>query len=198
MINSNLLCVSLSGKNLINENNLKGKSNYNIQNVPFEIKKLKIDIMNKYIIPLFSKQWKTLYENLFFIYKYKIKLDKFYNLYKLEELKVYKDMLRLFEIMVEEHKILDDTEKRLYNTTTSKEQFVSMIYKTTQIKLLPEYEVYDSIFGKPKREKGQSYNFELIKKIKDLLSKDNITYSVIKDTILLENILLENILLEKV
>jgi len=198
MINSNLLSVSLSGKSLINENNLKGKSNYNIQNIPLEIQNLKIAIMNKYIIPLFSKQWKTLYENLFFIYKYKNKVDKLYNLYKLEELKVYKDMLRLFEIMVEEHKILDDTERRLYNTTTSKEQFVSMIYKTTQIKLLPEYEVYDSILGKPKREKGQSYSSELIKKIKDLLSKDNITYSVIKDTILLENILLENILLGKV
>ena len=102
----------------------------------------------------------------------------------MEELKVYKDMLRLFEIMVEEHKILDDTERRLYNTTTSKEQFVSMIYKTTQIKLLPEYEVYDSILGKPKREKGESYKSELIEKIRVLLSKDNITYSVINDNIL--------------
>ena len=184
MINSSLLSVSLSGKSLINENNLKGKSNYNIQNIPLEIQNLKIAIMNKYIIPLFSKQWKTLYENLFFIYKYKNKVDKLYNLYKLEELKVYKDMLRLFEIMVEEHKILDDTERRLYNTTTSKEQFVSMIYKTTQIKLLPEYEVYDSILGKPKREKGESYKSELIEKIRVLLSKDNITYSVIKDNIL--------------
>ena len=64
MLNSNLLCISLSGKNQINENNLKGKSNYNIQSIPFEIKNLKIAIMNKYMIPLFSKQWKTLYENL--------------------------------------------------------------------------------------------------------------------------------------
>ena len=188
MINSNLLCINLSGKNIINENNLKGKSNYNIQNIPLEIKNLKIAIMNKYIIPLFSKQWKTLYENLFFIYKYKNKVDNLYNLYKLEELKVYKDMLKLFEIMVEEHKILDDTERRLYNTTTSKEQFVSMIYKTTKIRLLPEYEVYDSIFGKPKREKGESYKLDLISKIKGLLAKDDITYAAIKDIILLEKV----------
>jgi hypothetical protein len=181
MLNSNLLCPSLSGKNQINENNLKGKSNYNIQSVPLEIKNLKIAIMNKYMIPLFSKQWKTLYENLFFIYKYKNKVNNLYSLYKLEELKVYKDMLQLFEIMIEEHKILDDTERRLYNTTTSKEQFVSMIYKTTKIKLLPEYEVYDSIFGKPKREKGESYKTELIEKIRILLSKEDITYSKIKD-----------------
>jgi hypothetical protein len=186
MLNSNLLCISLSGKNQINENNLKGKSNYNIQSVPLEIKNLKIAIMNKYMIPLFSKQWKTLYENLFFIYKYKNKVNNLYNLYKLDELKVYKDMLQLFEIMIEEHKILDDTERRLYNTTTSKEQFVSMIYKTTKIKLLPEYEVYDSIFGKPKREKGESYKSELIEKIRVLLTKDDITYSKIKDIILLD------------
>jgi len=186
MLNSSLLCISLSGKNQINENNLKGKSNYNIQSVPLEIKNLKIAIMNKYMIPLFSKQWKTLYENLFFIYKYKNKVNNLYNLYKLEELKVYKDMLQLFEIMIEEHKILDDTERRLYNSTTSKEQFVSMIYKTTKIKLLPEYEVYDSIFGKPKREKGESYNSELIEKIRVLLTKDDITYSRIKEKILLD------------
>jgi len=184
MLNSNLLCISLSGKNQINENNLQGKSNYNIQSVPLEIKNLKVAIMNKYMIPLFSKQWKTLYENLFFIYKYKNKVNNLYNLYKLEELKVYKDMLQLFEIMIEEHKILDDTERRLYNTTTSKEQFVSMIYKTTKIKLLPEYEVYDSIFGKPKREKGESYKSELIEKIRVLLTKDDITYSKIRDIIM--------------
>ena len=89
-----------------------------------------------------------------------------------------------FGILIEEHKILDDTERRLYNTTTSKEQFVSMIYKTTKIRLLPEYEVYDSIFGKPKREKGESYKPELINKIKNLLAKDDITYSKIKDIIL--------------
>jgi len=186
MINSNLMCISLSGKNIINENNLKGKSNFNVQNVSMEIKNLKITIMNKYMIPLFSKQWKTLYENLFFIYKYKNKVDKLYNLYKLEELLVYKDMLKLFEIMVEEHKILDDTERRLYNTTTSKEQFASLIYKTTKIRLLPEYEVYDSIFGKPKREKGESYKPELINKIKNLLAKDDITYSKIKDTLTMQ------------
>jgi hypothetical protein len=178
-----MFCANLSGKNLINENNLKGKSNYSFQNIPLEIKGLKLSIMNNYIIPLFSKQWQTLYENLFFIHKYKNKIEKLYNLYKLDELVIYKDMLNLFEIMIEEHKILDDTEKRLYNTTTSKEQFATLIYKTKKIKLLPEYEIYDSILGKPKREKGQSYNLDLIKNIKDLLLNEKITYLAIKEQI---------------
>ena len=59
-----------------------------------------------------------------------------------------------------------------------------MIYKTTKIRLLPEYEVYDSIFGKPKREKGESYKSEIIEKIRVLLVRDDITYSKIKDIIL--------------
>ena len=63
-----------------------------------------------------------------------------------------------------------------------------MIYKTTKIRLLPEYEVYDSIFGKPKREKGESYKLDLISKIKGLLAKDDITYAAIKDIILLEKV----------
>ena len=62
MINSNLLCINLSGTNTINENNLKGKSNFNIQNIPLEIKNLKIAIMNKYIIPLFSIKWLTFFK----------------------------------------------------------------------------------------------------------------------------------------
>ncbi len=59
-----------------------------------------------------------------------------------------------------------------------------MIFKTTTIKLLPEYELYDSIIGKPKKELKQKYNENIIINIKNLLLKENITYKKIKEQLL--------------
>jgi hypothetical protein len=61
---------------------------------------------------------------------------------------------------------------------------VTMVYKTTMIQLLPEYEIYNSILGKPKREKNQSYNQDIINDIKNLMmSLENINYNKIKEFI---------------
>jgi len=58
------------------------------------------------------------------------------------------------------------------------------MYKTTMIRLKPEYEIYDNIIGKPKREKNESYNELIIKDIQLLLKNENITFNKIKDIIL--------------
>ena len=56
---------NLSGINYINEHNLTGK-NHNT-NIPFinKIQSLKNRVVNNYLIPLFSKQWNILNENVF-------------------------------------------------------------------------------------------------------------------------------------
>jgi hypothetical protein len=52
------------------------------------------------------------------------------------------------------------------------------------IKLLPEYEIYNSILGKPKRELNQIYDQQIIEQIKEMLTQDNITFYKIKEYIL--------------
>ena len=65
---------SLIGKNVTNCNNLLGKNDCS-KNVPLEIRSLKIQIITNIILPLISKKWDQLYENMFFLEKMKQKLD---------------------------------------------------------------------------------------------------------------------------
>lgn len=171
--------MNLTGKNSIHKLNLSGKNSF-IENIPLEVKSLKIKIMNSIIIPLVSRQWKTLYENIFLINTFKKSIQFYYNNYKLEELIIYRDLLDILEILIGEHIQLENMEKQMYGRS---ENLTQMVYKTTMIRLKPEYEVYDNIIGKPKREKNESYNEIIIKDIQLLLKNENITFNKIKDII---------------
>ena len=61
--------LSLTGKNEYNYNNLSGKKYVGSQNIPEDIKKIKQMVMNNLIIPLLSKQWNKLKENLMEYYE---------------------------------------------------------------------------------------------------------------------------------
>ena len=178
---------SLSGKNSINKWNLTGKNNTNISNIPLEIKKLKMKIMNTLILPLISKQWTYMKNNMFLLDSFKQKIEYYYNSYKLEEILLYKDMIQLCEIFVAQFNQLDEIEKKIYSSSSSNsnilDQNISLIYKTTMIKLKPEYELYDSIIGKPLKSKNQIYNEDIIKDVQKYMIMDNITYEKIKEII---------------
>jgi hypothetical protein len=172
---------TLTGKTVVICNNLLGKNDC-IKSIPLEIKELKIQIITNIILPLISKQWDELYENMFFLENMKLKLDRYYQLYKMEDLLLYRDILRAFENVFNEHTQLTDLEKKIYSSKS--DEFTSIIYKTTTIRLKPEYELYDAIFGKPKREKNQVYNDEAIQLIQRLLNQGNITFKKIKEQVL--------------
>ena len=76
------MSFSLSGKNAISLHNLSGK-NTSLSSIPLEIKKLKLRIINTFILPLLSKQWKKIQDNLFLLDKLKEKLYFYYESYKL-------------------------------------------------------------------------------------------------------------------
>ena len=173
---------SLMGKNILNCNNLFGKNDCGQKGIPFEVRSLKIQIINNIILPLISKQWIQLYENMFFLENMKLKLDRYYQLYKMEDLLLYKDIIRAFENVLNEHTQLTDLEKTIH--ATKGEEFTSIVYKTTMIRLKPEYELYDAIFGKPKRDKNQVYNDDTIQLIQHLLNQNNVTFKKIKEQVL--------------
>jgi hypothetical protein len=173
---------SLMGKNVLNCNNLFGKNDFSQKGVPLEIRNLKIQIITNIILPLISKQWGQLYENMFFLENMKLKLDRYYQLYKMEDLLLYKDIIRAFENVLTEHTQLTDLEKKIH--TNKGDEFTSIVYKTTMIRLKPEYELYDAIFGKPKRDKNQVYNDETVQLIRHLLNQEKITFKKIKEQVL--------------
>ena len=76
--------MNLTGKNNIHKLNLNlsGK-NSSVENIPSEVKSLKIKIMNAIIIPLISRQWNTLNENIFLLNTFKKSIQFYYNSYNL-------------------------------------------------------------------------------------------------------------------
>ena len=178
--------LSLSGK-YISTNNLTGKNKGDGGiNIPYEIKKIKIKIFNMYILPFLSKKWSNVKENLFLLDQLKEKIDFYYQCYKLEDLLMYKDLLSVFDIFMQQYIQLEDLEKKVYGTTStlgSKDKIISMVYRTTMIKLKPEYELYDAILGKPRKEDNQPYKEDIIADIQKYMTLEHIDFQKIKEYI---------------
>jgi hypothetical protein len=177
------MVLTLSGKDGTNKWNLTGKNSSIEPNLPIEIKNLKIRIMNTLLLPLLSKQWKIMKNNMFLIDSFKQKINFYYDSFKLEEILLYKEIINLCEIFVLQSAQLEETEKRIYgsNINAKNKQTISLVYETTIIKLKPEYEIYDSIFGKPTRQNKQTYSDDIIIDIQKMMVKDNITYEIMKN-----------------
>jgi len=171
--------LSITGKNIHNKINLSG--NQEIKRIPMEINKIKTKILNELIIPFISKQWKIVEENLLFVEKTKQNINYYYNKYKLDDLLIYKEIIIALELMINEHEQLIDLEKKMY---VKDNDFSTIFYKIPMIKLKPEYEIYDSIIGKPNKKLNEKYNEEIIDFIKKLLLKENISFNKIKEILI--------------
>ncbi len=175
--------ISLNGKPSYNNHNLTGTNNiFMFENIePIEVKNLKIQILNKIIIPMVNEEWEYLMKNSFLTNVILDKLNIYYSKYKLEDLCLYKEIIRSFEIIINEHTLFDDLKKKVYkNDSDSK---VSIAYRTVMIKLRPEYELYNLIYGKPLRSKNEVYNDQIIKELGIILKTNNIDFDKIKTLI---------------
>ena len=177
---------NLTGFNKINKITLSGKNDVMYNNTSYKIKLLKDNIINTYLVPLFSKQWNILNENVFFIDHYSQQLISFYKTYKLDELLVYIELLKILKLLLDKHNLLIDVESQ-FKIKQDPNEIVSIIYKTSMIRLLPEYEIYNSILGRPKTE---GYNENAIIDIKKCIQLENTSFLKIKDYI--ENKYLSN------
>jgi hypothetical protein len=151
----------------------------NIPNVPFDVRQIQLLIMNNVILPLVSSQWKTLQENLFLVDLLKGRLDYYYSLYKLPELIIYKDIMIIFNNVLNQHLQLVNMEKQMYGSC--RDNMINVVYKTSMIKLKPEYSLYNLIVGPPIFSKGGTYSQQIIDDILYLLTLSNISFDSIKD-----------------
>ena len=126
---------SMSGKNSYS-NNMSGKHNYSSESQ--DVVQLKKNIINKIILPITSKKWKKIEENMFSFDKMNRQIDVYSKYYKKDDLLIYKDVLKALELLIIEHKQLNEFEKSVYS---SGNDISTMIYKTTMIRLKPEYEI---------------------------------------------------------
>ena len=175
----NIMPINLTGNNNHNELNLTGKS-YNNLNNSNKIHKLKTYILTNYIIPIYSEQWNILDKNKLLIDETINQVNTYYKLYKLDEFKTFSEMLKIIKILFNTNDSLVNLENKT-KAKYDKNNIISMVYKTTKIQILPEYEIYKSIFGN--LNKKEKFNQQIIDDIKKLISKENITYDKIKEYI---------------
>jgi len=174
--------LNLTGINNINELNLTGK-NSQIVTIPSKIKILKKHILTNFIIPLYSEQWETLNKNKLLIDENIKQLEKYYKMYKIDDLLSFLELLNILKIVIDKNEIVKDLENK-NNTKYDKNNIINMVYRTTKIRLIPEYEIYNYIIGKPNRKLNETYDETIINDIKHLMSQQGITYDKIQEKIL--------------
>lgn len=169
--------INLTGINNHNKINLTGKTECNSNN-SIKIIHLKKYILANYVIPLYTEQWDILNNNKLLLDETINQINIYYKLYRLEELSLFLELLKVLKILIIKNELITDLEnktKKFYD----KNNIINMVYKTTKIRILPEYEIYNAIFGKP--NKKTPYDDNIINDIKLLMSKPNITYDKINE-----------------
>lgn len=187
---------SLTGHTHFNFNNLKGTHMNQTQPIPIKIKKIKERIVTDYLIPIFTNQWSTINENICFIENIQKNINYYYKTYKLDELGIYVELLKIIRILMDNKETIVNYENKITNKSINKSNnqtnqtnntisndVVSILFNTTKIRLRPEYEIYDSIIGKPNKELNETYSNDIIWIIKKQLEQENMTYQKIKETV---------------
>jgi hypothetical protein len=168
-----IMTINLTGINSNNKNSLTGSISNSKPS--YKIDQLKKYILTNYLIPLYSDQWSIIHNNKLLIDETIKQLNFYYKLYKLDEFNLFLELLKIIKILIDKNEILDDLENK--RKTYDKNNIINMVYKTTKIRIMPEYEIYNSIIGKPNREKP--YDIIIIEDIKNQMIKPNITYDKI-------------------
>ena len=176
------MVVNLNGNSYNNPLSLSGKPHYLFKSVNSEIDRFKKKVITNYMIPLYAKQWQILNENFFFINKMINDANRLNKYFKTEDLSVYINLLTIIKLFIDEHNLLIYDENK-NKAQSADNQFSSMMVRIPKIRLLPEYEIYNSILGIPDRSNNCSYDKNIIKNIKLLLEKPDISYKKIKDYI---------------
>ena len=160
--------MSLRGKSAV-KNTLRG-----IRIPPLEIEKLKVFILNQWVLPFTSKQWDVLGENLLFIDVLKQKINLYQSIDS--SLELYKDFIEVIAYAYHEHVRLVELEQPCSQ--------LSLSTKLPPIRIKPEYEIYHLLFGKGKYDVGilddlvrlLAIPFMTLEQIREILSTRNICF----------------------
>jgi hypothetical protein len=178
--NNNLSLSGLKNRNLLSLINLENIHGCRIKQ-SLEVTKIKSTIMKLIIIPFMSKNWKILEENLVFFDNIKSKLSNIISRNKCSELEIYQDIILAFETAVFLHMEVTNLEEKLYGCNSN---MSTLVFRTTMIRLKPELELYNLVFGRPDFKSGEKYKTDIVNDIIILLKMDNVTFDQIKNFML--------------
>ncbi len=152
---------------------------------PFYIKELKIQIINKLLIPISNDDLDSLIDASsnydYLISFYKDKILEFINLYNSKyDLLTYSYMLQVISYAIHYYDLMI----RSSPIKIEEKQFGKVQKHLGIIQMKAEYILYDQIIGKPNRKNNEKYKPEILRDIKILLNGLNTDFYKIKDFIL--------------
>lgn len=150
----------------------------NISNA-YKITLLKQHIFKYFLLPLYSEQWETLYNSHIFIDQTISRLQVYYKMYKTDDLWGFIELLRILKIAMDQHQASDQTPVAL-----DKNNIVQMVYRTTKIRLMPEYELYHMLVGKPNLPNHECYQEDILQDIRQFMVRDRVQFEQIQTYIL--------------
>ena len=169
---------SLTGSNKINTLNLTGKSmTFGASKEPYYVTKLKKIIFNRFITPLYTKNWKIIEQNVFSLSDVLLKLKKYSKESNCDDLETYTTLLNIIIELLGEHNHYENLEKIFY----SDDAVGTIKFKMPKIRMRPEYELYKLIIGKPKKFKD--YDQRVLEYIATILNKEYIEYDEISENV---------------
>lgn len=178
-------CLNLSGDNLLNYNyhSLYGSfvSHYNSNTINKSLYDFKHNVLSNILMNYYRKNYKQLKNELLFKDKYIQLLNQYIDSNKQEyylELQPYIILLNNLEDMIKQIETIEHYETKYNKYTSNKE--VNLSFILPEIKILPEYEIYNIIYGKPSFKLGQEYDSNILSKIKKLLRNPNINFELLK------------------
>lgn len=174
---------TLGGTTTFSGINLCGNHTSKNNSIPDDILRLKELVLENFIFPIERNQWDLLDESIHMSSKIKKKLKHYYNLYKIPDLNLYLHIIILLEKVIDNRKVEFDNNNLIYNKNKKSEEIIKMMFQTSAIKLRPEYEIYNSIIGKPDLLLKQTYKTNIINDIKTLFYDKNVSYFKIKEII---------------
>lgn len=175
--------VSIKGKQTIFPHNLQGKpleSSSKYRPTPLPLKKLKRIIINKFIIPIHSKNWQSIQENYFLLERIQHRINRYKKSYPEHDLDLYEYLINFIKTYFEQHYELEEMEGKIYGVSEHSANFATLIFKTPIVRLKAEYEIYNLLYGKPNKKQNETYDILHLNKIIDLLKNEDITFEKIK------------------
>lgn len=166
--------ISLTGQNSNNLLTLTGMSKTYNNNNNYLVKKIKEKIFALFIKPLYNSNWNIINQNMFRYDDIINKLEKYKKIYPYEDIDIYLVILNtIAELNGEYSKFSEDQ----YG---NKMGIAELVQKVPNMRLAPEFELYNLILGKPE---NYDYNLMIIEEIKKLLLDPNIDFDYIKNTL---------------
>lgn len=167
--------------NLAGNNNNMGLSLYGYDSTNFFIKQgnyfsqeyldFKLKIIKNYIEPLMNKNYEYLKYNYHMIEETLENIKKYSNANNKDDIDLFTSILKIIRNSVDIHISYTETESKLYGT----KGVSKLIVRTSRIVLEAKYEIYNNLFGVPKKS-GDGilvYDDDLIDRIDNLLKTLN-------------------------